>query len=95
MAQCSGCGGKYTIDKSEGPLCVGVTLERVLFFVKSMHRALLETQALPFNTFIWKLKLPLKIKVFIWYLYKGVVLTKDNLARRNGKEIGNVVYVPL
>ena len=34
------------------------------------------------NTLIWKLKLPLKIKVFMWYLYKGVILTKDNLARR-------------
>lgn len=25
----------------------------------------------------------LKIKIFIWYLLKGVVFTKDNLARRN------------
>jgi hypothetical protein len=47
-----------------------------LFSVKSMYRAL------PYNTLIWKLKLPLKIKVFLWYLYKGVILTKDNLARR-------------
>jgi hypothetical protein len=53
-----------------------------LFTVKSMYRALLGTQAIPFKTFIWKLKLPLKIKVFMWYLYKGVILTKDNLARR-------------
>jgi hypothetical protein len=53
-----------------------------LFSVKSMYRALLGTQALPYNTFIWKLKLPLKIKVFLRYLYKGVVLTKDNLAWR-------------
>jgi hypothetical protein len=51
-----------------------------LFSIKSMYRALLGTQALPYNTFIWKLKLPLKIKVFLRYLYKGVVLTKDNLA---------------
>jgi hypothetical protein len=34
------------------------------------------------NIVIWKLKLALKIKVFLWYLYKGVILTKDNLARR-------------
>jgi hypothetical protein len=34
---------------------------------------------------IWKLKMPLKIKIFIWYLQKGVVLTKDNLARRRWK----------
>jgi hypothetical protein len=66
MAQCSGYGGKCTANKSEGSLC----------------RALLGIQAIPYNTFIWKLKLPLQIKVFIWYLYKGVILTKDNLARR-------------
>jgi hypothetical protein len=52
------------------------------FSVKSMYRALLGVQAIPYNTLIWKLKLPLKIKVFMWYLYKGVILTKDNLARR-------------
>jgi hypothetical protein len=27
--------------------------------------------------------MPLKIKIFMWYLLKGVVLTKDNLSRRN------------
>jgi hypothetical protein len=32
---------------------------------------------------LWKLKLPLKNKIFKWYLLKGVVLTKDNLAKRN------------
>ncbi len=32
---------------------------------------------------LWKLKIPLKIKIFMWCLLKGVVLTKDNLARRN------------
>jgi hypothetical protein len=52
------------------------------FSVKSMYRALLGTEAIPYNTFIWKLKLPLKIKVFMWYLYKRVILTKDNLVRR-------------
>jgi hypothetical protein len=34
---------------------------------------------------IWKLKVPLKIKIFMWYLKRGVVLTKDNLIRRNWK----------
>jgi hypothetical protein len=53
-----------------------------LFLVKSMYRALLIAKVVPYNTLIWKLKLPLKIKVFMWYLYKGVVLTKDNLVRR-------------
>jgi hypothetical protein len=35
------------------------------------------------NDKLWKLKLPQQIKVFGWYLWKGVILTKDNLAKRN------------
>jgi hypothetical protein len=35
------------------------------------------------NNKLWKLKIPLRIKVFGWYLRKGVILTKDNLAKRN------------
>ncbi|PWZ34756.1 hypothetical protein Zm00014a_015343, partial [Zea mays] len=29
---------------------------------------------------VWKLKPSLKIKVSLWYLKRGVILTKDNLA---------------
>jgi len=32
---------------------------------------------------IWQMKIPLKTKIFMWFLKKGVILTKDNLARRN------------
>jgi hypothetical protein len=32
---------------------------------------------------IWRAKLPMKIKVFMWYLKKRVILTMDNLAKRN------------
>jgi hypothetical protein len=35
------------------------------------------------NKRLWKLKVPLKIKIFLWYLRRGVVLTKDNLAKCN------------
>jgi hypothetical protein len=52
-----------------------------LFLFKSMYKALLGSEVTPYNTLIWKLKLPLKIKVLLWYLYKRVILTKDNLAR--------------
>jgi hypothetical protein len=34
---------------------------------------------------IWKWKIPLKIKIFLWFLQKGVILTKDNLAKKNWK----------
>jgi hypothetical protein len=33
----------------------------------------------------WKAKLPLKIKIFLWYLKRGVLLTKDNLMKRGWK----------
>jgi hypothetical protein len=35
------------------------------------------------NKKIWKMKIPLKNKKIAWYLRRGVILTKDNLARRN------------
>src|SRR3954466_2459394 len=35
------------------------------------------------NSKIWQMKIPLKIKVFAWYLRKDVILTKGNLVKRN------------
>jgi hypothetical protein len=35
------------------------------------------------NKKIWKMEIPLKIKVLPWYLRRGVILTKINLAKRN------------
>ena len=32
---------------------------------------------------LWQIKIPTRIKIFLWYLKRGVILTKDNLARRN------------
>ena len=44
----------------------------------------------PRKDLIWKLRIPLKNKIFLWYLKKGVIFTKD-------KEIGraalSVVFV--
>ncbi len=53
------------------------------FSVRSMYLALINNGYIERNKIIWKSKMPLKIKIFVWYLLKGVVLTKDNLARRN------------
>jgi hypothetical protein len=51
--------------------------------VKSMYRALLNNANVFYHKLLWKLKVSLKIKIFMWYLIKGVVLTKDNLIKRN------------
>lgn len=54
-----------------------------IFAVHSMYLAVINNGVVERNTMIWKLKMPLKIKIFMWYMYKGVTLTKDNLAKRN------------
>ena len=54
------------------------------FTVDSMYRALTHSEVpMRNNKKNWKAKVPLKVKIFMWYLRRGVVLTKDNLARRN------------
>lgn len=53
-----------------------------VFTVKSMYAALINN-GVRVSQDIWQTKLPMKIKIFMWYLKKGVTLTKDNLARRN------------
>jgi hypothetical protein len=54
------------------------------FSVASMYNALIQPDIpIDNNSKIWKMKIPLKTKVFAWYLRRGVILTKDNLAKRN------------
>jgi hypothetical protein len=52
--------------------------------VDSMYNALIHPLISAVNNkMIWKMKIPLKTKVFGWYLRRGVILTKNNLAKRN------------
>jgi hypothetical protein len=60
------------------------------FSVKSHYLALIHVDVPNLNKRLWKLKACLKIKIFLWYLRRGVILTKDNLAKRNWH--GNVKY---
>jgi hypothetical protein len=50
-----------------------------------MYKDIMRREGIPRSCFNWKVKLPLKFKIFLWYLNKGVVLTKDNLVKRNWK----------
>ena len=52
------------------------------FSVKSMYKDLMNGHARYLSSYLWKLKIPLKIKIFMWFLHKNVLLTKDNLAKR-------------
>jgi hypothetical protein len=33
--------------------------------------------------YLWKMKVPLKIKIFMWFVHRKEILTKDNLIKRN------------
>jgi hypothetical protein len=55
------------------------------FSVDSLYKAIIQSD-IPvdfYNRKIWKMKIPLKTKIFAWYLRRGVILTKDNLVKRN------------
>jgi hypothetical protein len=56
-----------------------------VFSTQSMYKDIMRREGIPRSCFNWKVKLPLKIKIFLWYLNRGVVLTKDNLVKETGR----------
>ena len=53
------------------------------FMEKSMYIDVINSSVIPSSKHVWKVKVPLKIKVFMWFVHKQVILTKDNLVKRN------------
>jgi exonuclease III len=53
-----------------------------LFSVKSFYEDLMNEHTPYTRKYLWKMKIPLKIKIFMWFLSDKVLLTKDNLAKR-------------
>ena len=53
------------------------------FTVKSMYLDYLGDNTRFLRKHLWKMKMPLKIKIFMWFLMRKEILTKDNLAKRN------------
>jgi hypothetical protein len=62
------------------------------FTVKSYYLDLLQDKRNFLRKYIWKMKVPLKIKIFMWFLYRRVILTKDNLAKRNWQGCKKCVF---
>jgi hypothetical protein len=54
-----------------------------LFTVKSMYEDIMCDHTPFLRKYLWKVKVPLKIKIFMWFLSNKVLLTKDNLAKRH------------
>jgi hypothetical protein len=56
-----------------------------LFIVKSMYIDLLTGHIVYLKNYIWKINVPFKIRIFMWFLHCKVNLTKDNLIERDWK----------
>ena len=57
-----------------------------------MYKQLMIVPIPVLENWLWKLKLPLKIKIFLWHLGRGVTLTKDNLIKKIGMVVQNVPF---
>jgi hypothetical protein len=53
-----------------------------VFAVKSIYLDLFDDHTPYLKKYIWKLNVPLKIRIFMWFLHKEVILTKDNLLKQ-------------
>jgi hypothetical protein len=53
------------------------------FTVKSMHEDLMSDHTPYLRKYLLKVKVPLKTRIFMWFLSNKVLLTKDNLAKQN------------
>ena len=53
-----------------------------VFMVKSMYMDLINSGPITRSLHIWKVKVPLRIKFFMWFDHEQVILTKHNLIKR-------------
>jgi hypothetical protein len=53
------------------------------FSVRSLYAELLNGNTRFLRKYLWKIKVPLKIRIFMWFLNRKEILTKDNLTKRN------------
>lgn len=54
-----------------------------LFSVQSVYAYLINSNFHFHRKQIWKFKLPLKVKIFLWYLSRVVIITNGNLDKNN------------
>jgi hypothetical protein len=75
------CCNQVTLSDQEDKIVWN--LGRKGFSVNSIYKKKMEDQVLiPYN-FLWKSKLPQKIKIFFWLVVRNKILTKNNMKKRN------------
>jgi hypothetical protein len=58
------------------------------FTVSSLYRKINQGPSLPHEKLLWKSKLPLKIKIFLWQMAKGKMPVNEQIHRRHGRSNG-------
>jgi hypothetical protein len=87
VALCSNC----TLTDREDKLKWG--LGNKGFTVNSLYKKnSIDQIKVPYR-FLWKSKLPQKIKVFFWLVIRNKILTKDNLKKEIGRDLVSAVFV--
>jgi len=56
-----------------------------LFSVKSIYKHMFRNSEDVDSKQLWKAKIPLKVKIFMWLTLQNAILTKDNLLKRKWK----------
>ena len=70
-------------DEPDSPIWVRCGKKNGKFSVKSTYMHLCCDLTEDPNKRIWKAKVPLKIKIFLWLSQQNAILTKDNLSKKN------------
>lgn len=74
---------------SEGPDVVTWPLAASgQFSVKSLYAKLTKGPTLAISRGIWQVRIPLKIKVFLWQIFRNKLPTSVNIAKRHGPSSG-------
>jgi hypothetical protein len=81
----------YNMSNQEDKLIWG--LGNKGFTVNSLYKKNSMDQIKVPYRFLWKSKLPQKIKVFLWLVIRNKILTKDNLKKEIGRDLMNAVFV--
>jgi hypothetical protein len=81
----------YTLTDQEDKMnwCLG----NKGFTVNSLYKKNSIDQVKVTYKFLWKSKLPQKIKVFFWLVIRNQILTKDNLKKESGRDLVSAVFV--
>jgi hypothetical protein len=79
------------VDTSDEVMWKLGTLKK--FSVKSVYNGLTKNEIGVYHKRIWKGRIPPKIKIFLWLMSCGALLTRDNMRRRNWQGDPSCVFL--